>query len=166
LLYLAECFYRNHPHLIQTLFTNPLVDDSFVCFDIIDAPNVSLISTMAINLTSSTHIFMSTTSLLSTTTTKHQPTLPTHPTTPLPKSITMALDRRGKVTRNIPLESSLVNLGVSETEVHKLTREEQSAKYNALIQEVASIERFCCLCGGMDLWCQSTGEWYCSRCLE
>jgi hypothetical protein len=97
------------------------------------------------------YIHMSTTSLLSTTTTKHQPTLPTHPTIPLPKSITMAPDRRGKVTRNIPLESSLVNLGVSETEVHKLTREEQSAKYNSLIQQVASIERLCCLCGGREL---------------
>jgi ribosomal protein S27AE len=74
--------------------------------------------------------------------------------------------KKSKVTRNIPLENMLINLGVSETELHTMTREEQSTKYEVLIKEVAEVERFCCLCGGKDLWCQSTGSWYCGRCLE
>jgi hypothetical protein len=78
----------------------------------------------------------------------------------------MAPSKKSKITRNIPLEKMLTNLGVSATELDAMTREEQSAKYDVLMRGVKDVQRLCCLCGGKDLWCQSTGEWYCSRCLE
>lgn len=70
-----------------------------------------------------------------------------------------------KMMRNVALEKNLFNLGVSDEEIHSLTKMQQSVKYDAMIQEILAQPRFCTKCSASML-CSETAGWYCTRCFK
>lgn len=91
--------------------------------------------------------------------------------------------RKLKVIRDVTLENELISLGVPESEVHEMTKIQQSVKYDALRKQIEEAEkqkilneampkelgfkeRGCEKCGGLQLCCEATGNWYCTRCFE
>jgi hypothetical protein len=91
--------------------------------------------------------------------------------------------RKLKVIRNIALENELISLGVPESEIHEMTKIQQSVKYDALRKQIEEAEKQkilddamckelgfkekgCEKCGGLQLCCGITGNWCCTRCFE
>jgi hypothetical protein len=91
--------------------------------------------------------------------------------------------RKLKVIRNIALENELISLGVPESEIHEMTKIQQSVKYDALRKQIEEAEKQkilddamckelgfkekgCEKRGGLQLCCGITGNWCCTRCFE
>jgi hypothetical protein len=91
--------------------------------------------------------------------------------------------RKLKVIRNVALENELISLGVPESEVHEMTKIQQSVRYDALRKQIEEAgnkkaqneamckelgfkEKGCEKCGGLQLCGGVTGNWYCTRCFE
>jgi hypothetical protein len=91
--------------------------------------------------------------------------------------------RKLKVIRNVALENELISLGVPESEVHEMTKIQQSVRYDALRKQIEEAEnkkaqneamckelgfkeKGCEKCDGLQLWGEATGNWYCTRCFE